>query len=187
MRNEYLSYMVLKPSHLVSKKEGEFLKTYAAKRAIERALYKGLAESDRELWVREIRPSIDLPVVFTGIDHWIFPSPPIAIPVVDTTKIWINEKISQQCAIVFYGIGFETDNTEISSISFSNGNGLNLGYFNFESFRNQKDTTAFFSFPIVYDPGETIKIEVINRIPISPRGILMRLLNFVIEPVKARR
>lgn len=178
--------MLLRSKRFCSIEEQRTIATRAARLAIDRAIFLRVAESDKKLWIREILPHIDLPKTFSTEKRWVFPSSTVAITEIGSTITWINERISRYAVSVFYGIAFETDNPEISMISLGqysfDGEAFLKAEYCFETFRNQGDTLAYFSDPIIFDPYCNIFVTVINRLPIPAAGIFIRLLGFAIEP-----
>jgi hypothetical protein len=161
------------------------VKVAAQRAGLERALFCSFGASCAELAVRDIRPSIDLPVAFAAGDRWIFPAPAAAVAAAFTVTNWINERVPNRTILVFYGVALEAAAPEISEIFFRSGPGgagRTAAVFNVESCYTKMQSEGYFSVPVTYDEQENCFIQVINRIPIAAVGTILTLKGYAVTP-----
>ena len=173
------------PSGELTITDQKAMKEAAIKAGFDRAIFKKLGARASELAVREIRPSVDLPVTFAAGDRWIFPAPAAAVPAAFTVTNWINERTLQNTILVFFGAAFESANPEVSEIFFRSGPGgagRTAAVVNVESCYTKMESDGYLSVPVTYDPQENVFIQVTNRIPIAAAGTILILKGYAIEP-----
>ena len=173
------------PSGELTVTDQKQMKEQAIRAGFDRAIFKKLGAKASELAVREIRPSIDLPVAFAAGDRWIFPAPAAAVPAAFTVTNWINERVAVNTILVFFGAAFEAATPEVSEIFFRSGPGgagRTAAVVNVESCYTKMESDGYLSVPVTYDPQENVFIQVTNRIPIAAAGTILILKGYAIEP-----